>query len=232
MLRRLDDASDRQRAFLADATHELRSPLGSIRAQLEVAASRPAVQDWSAVAAGALVDVDRMTTLVTDLLVLARLDDATPSRDLFDLADLLQDTVSGTEWRVPVSVKGVRPLPVVGDETALGRVLTNLLANANRHATSRVVVRLAASGDVALVDVVDDGPGIAAADRDRVFERFTRLDAARSRDEGGTGLGLAIVRTAVRQHGGSVEVHDGDDGVGARLQVRLPLSRPRPGVRP
>ncbi|HZI96797.1 MAG TPA: ATP-binding protein [Actinomycetales bacterium] len=230
MLGRLDDASDRQRAFLADAAHELRSPLGSVRAQLEVAAARPGDQDWAAVAAGALADVDRMTALVADLLVLARLDGASPSRDTLDLADLVRDNVADGSWRVPVSVEGVAALPVVGDATALGRVLTNLLANATRHARSRVVVRLSASDGEAVVDVVDDGPGIDAADRERVFERFTRLDTARSRDEGGTGLGLAIVRTALRQHGGSVDVLDGDGGSGARLRVRLPLgvSRPRP----
>ena len=228
MLGRLDAAGERQRAFLADAAHELRSPLGSIRAQLEVASSRPDDQDWAAVAAGALADVHRMTALVADLLVLARLDGAPPSRDCLDLADLVRENASDGSWPVPVAVEGVGSLPVVGDVTALRRVLTNLLANASRHARSRVVVRLSATDDEAVVDVVDDGPGIAAADRDRVFERFTRLDAARSRDEGGTGLGLPIVRTAVRQHGGSVELLDGEGGAGARVRVRLPLSRPRP----
>lgn len=232
MLARLDDASDRQRAFLADAAHELRSPLGSLRAQLEVAADRPENQDWPSVAGGALVDVERMTALVTDLLVLARLEGAAPvSRVTLDLGELVRDNASRGSWRVPVEVQGAGALPVLGDGTALRRVVTNLLDNASRHARSRVVVRLSTEGSQAVVDVVDDGPGIAVADRARVFERFTRLDGARARDGGGTGLGLAIARTAVSQHGGSVEALDGDAGSGARLRVRLPLSPPRPDDR-
>lgn len=224
MLGRLDDASDRQRAFLADAAHELRSPLGSLRAQLEVAATRPTAQSWPDVVDGALLDVERMTALVADLLVLARLDGTGRSSHPLDLADLVRDTVSGRPWDVAVVVEGPAGLPVLGDTTALARVVTNLVENAVRHARSRVVVRLGAEGTDAVLDVVDDGPGIAPGDRDRVFERFTRLDEARTRGDGGTGLGLAIVRTAVTQHGGDVRVIDGDGGAGARLRVRLPLA--------
>lgn len=229
MLGRLDDASDRQRAFLADAAHELRSPLGSLRTQLEVAAARPDVQDWAAVVDGALTDARRMTALVADLLVLARLDGARRSQDPLDLTELVRHSVSIRAWDVPVTVEGSVSLPVLGDATALARVVTNLVENATRHARSRVVVRLGDDGDEAVLDVLDDGPGIALAERIRVFERFTRLDSARTRDDGGTGLGLAIVATAVTQHGGDVAVLDGDGGSGARLQVRLPLSPDAPG---
>lgn len=222
MLGRLDDASERQRAFLADAAHELRSPLGSLRAQLEVAAARLGDQDWPRVVEGALVDTGRMTALVADLLVLARLDGAERASDPLDLADLVSDVARSRSGAVPVTVEGATSLPVLGDAVALSRVVTNLVDNAVRHARTRVVVRLGTEGGTAVVDVDDDGPGIAPQDRARVFERFTRLDASRTRDDGGTGLGLAIVRTAVAQHGGDVRVLDGDGG--ALLRVRLPLA--------
>ncbi len=226
MLSRLDEAGDRQRAFLADAAHELRNPLGSVRTQLEVAAANPSAQDWAAVCRDALTDVERMSALVADLLVLARLDsggDAAPGREPVDLVRVAREALGSNGSGAEVALHGRSPVTVAGDARALSRVVANLLANATRHARSRVDVRVGVEGGDAVLDVVDDGPGIPPADRQRVFDRFTRLDAARARDDGGTGLGLAIVRAAVVQHGGTVEVLDGDGGVGATVRVRLPV---------
>lgn len=243
MLARLDAASARQRAFVADAAHELRSPLGSVRTQLEVAIAHPDGQDWEAVADGSLADVARMTALVDDLLVLARLDEGVGATRPVDVRELLEG-LQGPR-RVPVSVETTGALVVPGDPRALDRAFRNLVDNAARHASAGVVVGARRDGDEVVVDVADDGPGIGEPDRERVFERFTRLDEARHRDDGGTGLGLAIARAAVARHGGSLVARGRDDGrSGAVLHVRLPaapapppyaaatpLSRPRPAGR-
>jgi signal transduction histidine kinase len=220
MLGRLDAARQRQRSFVADAAHELRSPIASLRTQLEVAAhlGEPApIPDLA-------VEVDRLGRLVDDLLLLARADEGDPGlrrREPVELTGLLHEAVpAGT--RVPVSVAPSGPLWTAGDPTALRRVLDNLVANAVRHATSTVDLAVArAAPDRLVVTVTDDGPGIPAADRDRVFDRFTRLDDARTRDAGGTGLGLAIVRELVRMHSGTVTL--GDARPGLRVAISLPM---------
>jgi signal transduction histidine kinase len=219
MLDRLAAARARQRAFVADAAHELRSPLANMRTELEVAqriGDPPDIDDL-------LADVERLTRLVDDLLLLARADDA-PGQALartepVELGALLAATAERyTSARVPVKIIGGAPQWIDGDPQALGHVLTNLVDNAVRHAASRVTLALVPGG----FTVIDDGPGIAASDRERVFERFTRLDDARARDAGGSGLGLAIVRELVRRHGGTVTLADADPGV--RAQVRLPVA--------
>ncbi|GIF14561.1 signal transduction histidine kinase [Actinoplanes teichomyceticus] len=226
MLHRLDTARARQRAFVADAAHELRSPLTNMRTELEVAQRLPDDTDWPALADDLLTDVQRLSRLVDDLLLLARSDDgaarAVSGRlEQVDLGQLVGEVAA----RYP----GVRhdesaePLPLVAEPDALARVVANLLDNACRHRRSRVTVRTAASGAELLVVVTDDGPGIPAADRERVFDRFTRLDDARARDAGGSGLGLAIVRELVRRHGGSVTLGDAEPGL--RVEVRLPRAR-------
>ena len=165
---------------------------------------------------------------MVDLLELARLDDTPPQRAPLDLLDLVRGAVGD---RPGVCIDGAGPVPVTGDATALGRVVTNLVDNASRHAHTAVQVHVGADGDRARLDVRDDGPGVAADDRERIFERFARLDAARARDEGGTGLGLAIVRVVVTQHAGTVTAIARPDGLrGACLRVELPLSPP-PGAR-
>jgi signal transduction histidine kinase len=214
MLGRLSAARARQRAFVADAAHELRSPLANMRTELEVAqrlGDPPSVDDL-------LADVERLTRLVDDLLVLARADDAPglARKEQVDLVALLRETAehySGA--RVPVTVLDGAPQWTVGDPQALRHVLNNLVDNAVRHAASRVTLVPTVGGFA----VIDDGPGIAPDDRERVFERFTRLDDARARDAGGAGLGLAIVRELVRRHGGVVTLSDANPGV--RAQVRL-----------
>jgi signal transduction histidine kinase len=214
-------ARARQRAFVADAAHELRSPLANLRVQLEVAQHHgepPATDDL-------LADVDRLTRLVDDLLLLARTD-ASPSALTFTEVELdeLAREVAGRyrAARVPVRVSAATNGPqwILGDPAALQRILANLMDNAALHARSAVSVTVTQSTGHAMVIVSDDGPGIPAADRERVFGRFTRLDDGRTRDVGGSGLGLAIVRDLVGRHQGSV--HLGDANPGLSVTIRLP----------
>ena len=211
MVDRLDTARRRQRAFVSDAAHELRSPLTSLRTQLEVARRRgtalpPAALD------DLVAEAERLSGLVDDLLLLARLDETGSGHSAPVAVPALVDGLP-----VPVTVSAPAGVCVPGD---LRRVLTNLVDNARRHAT-RVQVAVDADRDEVVLVVTDDGPGIAPADRERVFERFTRLDDSRARDDGGAGLGLAIVRDLVRGHGGTVTLSDA--GPGLRVEVRVPL---------
>ncbi|MCW2879866.1 MAG: heavy metal sensor signal transduction histidine kinase [Sphaerisporangium sp.] len=223
MLARLEAADASQRALISDAAHELRSPLASIRLQLEVALGHPEGQEWPETAEGVLEDTFRLSRLAEGLLTLARLDERRPARrQPVDLGELIGAT-AGRYDEALVKVAAVQAAVVDGDAMDLGRVLVNLLDNAVRHAGSQVGVELHATRDEAVITVTDDGPGIPEADRERVFNRFTRLDSARSRDEGGAGLGLAIVRETVRAHGGSVDLEDASPGL--RAVVRLPLAR-------
>jgi signal transduction histidine kinase len=222
MLHRLDAARSRQRAFVADAAHELRSPLTNMRTELEVAQRLSDSTDWPALTADLLTDVDRLSRLVDDLLLLARADDdvTRPSRvtEEVELGQLLAEVAA----RYPAVgyERPAAPLTVVAERDALGRVVGNLLDNAVRHARSRVELTVAAEGAYRKISVRDDGPGIPAADRERVFRRFTRLDDARARDAGGSGLGLAIVRELVRRHRGTVTLGDAEPGL--CVVVRLP----------
>jgi signal transduction histidine kinase len=222
MLGRLDGARARQRAFVADAAHELRSPLTNMRTELEVAQRLADSTDWPALADDLLTDVQRLSRLVDDLLLLARADDSRPAvaADRVDVTEVVADA-AGRCPSPPVRLTAAAgPLWTVGDRDALLRVVGNLMDNAVRHAASSVTVAVTVEGPYLLVTVTDDGPGIPAADRERVFGRFTRLDDARARDAGGAGLGLAIVRELVRRHGGTVVLTDAEPGV--RAEVRLP----------
>ncbi|MFB9464808.1 sensor histidine kinase [Streptomyces cinereospinus] len=212
----LEASVDRQRRFVADASHELRSPIASLRTQLEVAAAHPELLDLD----GAVEDTVRLQRLAADLLLLARLDAGErPVGARVDLAELAREQAAG---RPGVSLS-VDPLDVAGSRGQLGRVLANLLDNAQRHARSAVSVTVRRDGGRAVLRVADDGDGVPAADRERIFERFVRLDAARSRDEGGAGLGLAIARDVAARHGGTLTVHDAPAG-GALFELRLPLA--------
>ncbi|MEV0587145.1 ATP-binding protein [Nonomuraea sp. NPDC050310] len=217
MLARLEEAEQRQRALVSDAAHELRSPLASIRLQLEVALGHPEGQDWRETAEGVLEDTLRLSRLAEDLLALARLDERGGSPARHDPVEL-HEVVKRVAERYPlVRVGRCDPVIVEGDELDLSRVLTNLLDNAVRHAATGVEVTLDASGRLT---VTDDGPGVPAEDMERVFHRFTRLDEGRGRDEGGAGLGLAIVRETVLAHGGRVHLEDAAPGL--RVVVALP----------
>jgi len=225
MLDRLAAVRGRQRAFVADAAHELRSPLASIQAQLEVAER---LGEGGTLPGELLVDVRRLAALVEDLLLLARSDADVrgPARVReLDAAALLHELAAAHEAdRVPVAVRAPGSLPVRVSPDELRRALDNLLTNAVRHA--RTAVQLSGrveDGEVVLM-VSDDGPGIGAADRDRVFERFTRLDDARARDGGGSGLGLAISRELVTRAGGRIELRSGEQGFALRAEIRLPVA--------
>ncbi|MGH3712968.1 MAG: sensor histidine kinase [Micromonosporaceae bacterium] len=225
MLTRLSASRARQRAFVADAAHELRNPLASLRTQLEVAQRHGAD---AATLADLLAETQRLGRLVDDLLLLARADDAGPAgaprAEPVELTELLATTVERlAEPRVPVVVQPGETVVVRGDARQLDRVLANLVDNAVRHAATRVTLAATSDGAYATVTVTDDGPGVPEADRERVFDRFTRLDDARDRDAGGAGLGLAIVRELVRLHHGTVQLRPRPDGLsGTTAEVRLP----------
>ncbi len=224
MLGRLQGAALRQRQFVSDASHELRSPVAAIRTDVEVALREGDGADWPAVGQAVLAEEERLERLLADLLVLAADDErgAGPPCEVDVVAVVRAEADRGRRVPVEVEVAGA-PGPVAGSADALGRVVANLLDNAARHAHDRVVATVEAPGDAPTVRVVvdDDGPGIPEADRERVFQRFTRLDDARTRDDGGAGLGLAVVRSIVTRHGGRVCAEAAPLG-GARLVVELP----------
>jgi signal transduction histidine kinase len=245
MLDRLAVSRTRQRRFVADAAHELRSPLASLHTQLDVAIATGSPPDNLDL----LFEVQRLTGLVNDLLLLARVDDAAPPpRELLELTTLTVEAADRYATQpIPVSVSSTGKVLVEASPAAVDRILRNVLDNAVRHARSAVEVTIGPAGEAgALVVITDDGPGIPIADREQVFERFTRLQDARDRDSGGSGLGLAIVRELIEQQGGTVRLGDaiedgaGDQGdgivhgdAGANSSgLRVELSFPPPGVRP
>ncbi|WP_344445176.1 sensor histidine kinase [Kitasatospora nipponensis] len=227
-LDRLESSGRRQRQFIADASHELRSPITVLRTQLEVAlaVADPALQPE--LIGGALEDTARLQQLAADLLLLARLDAAEPVPSAtVDLTALVRKAVAARRGdRLPVRAELAAPVEVAGSSLWLTRIVTNLLDNAQRFADQQVTVRLRteARQGLAVLEITDDGPGIPAADRERIFERFTRLDDSRSRDHGGAGLGLPIARDLAAHHGGTLTAEEAEDG--ARLVVRLPLAAP------
>jgi signal transduction histidine kinase len=217
----LEASVARQRGFVADASHELRSPIASLRTQLEVAAAHPGLLDVD----GAVEDVVRLQRLAADLLLLARIDagDRPPARPVA-FGRLVRDELDRRSGdRIPVQASIESDPRVAGVPGRLARVVGNLLDNAERHADGVVRLSLHEEGGMAVLRVADDGPGVPPADRDRIFERFVRLDDARSRDEGGAGLGLAIVRDLVLAHGGDVTAGEAPGG-GALFEVRLPAT--------
>ncbi|MGW1431103.1 ATP-binding protein [Streptomyces sp. NPDC002431] len=218
----LESSVERQRRFVADASHELRSPIASLRTQLEVAAAHPELLDLP----GAVADTVRLQTLAADLLLLARLDAGErPGGTRVDLGRLVREEVArrtGDRIAVTVSVPGGERFEVTGSRGQLARVLGNLLDNAERHARGAVAVGVRAAGrGGVVVSVDDDGAGVPPGQRERIFERFVRLDDARSRDDGGAGLGLAIARDVAVRHGGTLTVGEAREG-GARFELRLP----------
>ena len=195
-----------QKAFVADAAHELRSPLTSLLVHLEVAAAHPGAVDLPELLADLQAEAGRLSALTEDLLLLARLDDAPPVAGPIDL-------------RLVLGLEGP-PLRVIGEAAALKRLMDNVTGNARRYAQD-VRLTVSETADHVLVDVDDDGPGIPAADRERVFGRWVRLDGARARGDGGSGLGLSLAREIARAHGGELIVQDSPLG-GARLHLTLP----------
>jgi signal transduction histidine kinase len=224
MLDRLAAGRDRQRSFVADAAHELRSPLTSIRTQLEVAER---LGEGGQLPAELLVDVERLSRLVEDLLLLARADADTrgPARTVaVEVGALLREVAGRTPTRVPVTVRSEPAVVVLADPEELRRVVQNLVDNAVRHAASAVELRTEVSAERVRLLVLDDGPGLPAEERERVFERFTRRDDARSRDVGGTGLGLPIARELAARAGGTVALTDAAPPWSLQAVVELPVA--------
>ncbi|MFB6714100.1 sensor histidine kinase [Streptomyces sp. NPDC056358] len=217
----LEASVDRQRRFVADASHELRSPIASLRTQLEVGAAHPELLDVP----GAVADTVRLQALAADLLLLARLDAGErPGRTTLDLGALVHEEVSqrtGDRIAVAVSVPAFGGFEVTGSRGQLARVIGNLLDNAERHAERAVSISARVERGGVVVAVTDDGAGVPPDERERIFERFVRLDDARTRDEGGAGLGLAIARDVASRHGGRLTVEGAREG-GARFELWLP----------
>ncbi|MFD5398814.1 sensor histidine kinase [Streptomyces sp. NPDC127097] len=213
----LESAVERQRRFVADASHELRSPIASLRTQLEVGVAHPELLDVP----GAVEDTVRLQRLAADLLLLARLDAGErPGGARVDLAAMVREESSQRVGdRVPVRTGELASAEVAGSRGQLGRVLGNLLDNAQRHAVASVRVAVVREGEWAVLRVEDDGPGVPESERERIFERFVRLDDARARDDGGAGLGLAIARDVAVRHGGSLAVR-----TGSVFELRLPVA--------
>lgn len=225
MLDRLEGAHERQQRFVSDASHELRSPVASIRQHAEVALAHPGRASVTELAGTVLAEDLRIQALLDDLLLLARSDEHTlelrrrpvdVDAAVFDQARRLRG-IGGVE----VDTTAVAAGRIDGDAGSVHRVVRNLADNAARHAEAKVAFGLEQGGGWVVLTVDDDGPGVAVEDRERIFGRFVRLDAARARDGGGSGLGLAIVAELVRAHGGTVFATSGPLG-GARVEVRLP----------
>lgn len=216
----LQSSVERQRRFVADASHELRSPIASLRTQLEVGAAHPELLDVE----GAVEDTVRLQELAADLLLLARLDAGEkPGGGQVDLAALAREELSQrTRDRADVRMD-LKNVEVTGSRSQLARVLTNLVNNAQRHARSHVTVATRADGAWAVLEVSDDGSGVPEGERDRIFERFVRLDDARTRGDGGAGLGLAIARDVAARHGGTLTVEEAPGG-GALFELRVPAA--------
>lgn len=228
MLERVEHGYRARQRFVADASHELRSPLATIRQYAEVESAHPGASPPGELAEVVLSEGCRMQDIVEGLLLLARLDEGAAAGSAAGVVDL-DDLVIAEAQRVKVmgstavDGRGIGPARVLGDPRLLARAVRNLVDNAARHAASTIALTTAAGGGWAAAHVDDDGPGVPEHERERVFERFTRLDEARSRDAGGSGLGLAIVREIVHAHGGRVHVETGPLG-GARFTILLPAA--------
>jgi len=228
MLDRLESSASAQRRFVADASHELRSPLAALRATLEVAAAKPAVASWPSTLTDALDETTRLQRLVDDLLTLASMSERgrPQRREEVDLDEIIiheARSVNATS-RVRLDLTKVSGGRVLGDPDQLTRVVRNLLDNAQRHATNGIAVELRTERDDVVLSIQDDGPGIPNSERDRIFERFARLDEARTQDTGGTGLGLAITKEILTAHNATITIADSSRG--ARFEIRLPAAEP------
>ncbi|MEV0315457.1 sensor histidine kinase [Nonomuraea fuscirosea] len=230
-LGRLEGAVEQLRRFASTTSHELRTPIAGMRTQLEEALLYPDDVAAEDALRGALSTVGRLEAIVDDLLLLARLRAADPlPASRIDLGELVAAEVSARPSPVPIKVDTPAGLQILGSRIQLIRVLDNLLANAWRHAESAVTVSVGPAGDGVAVTVADDGPGIPPDQRERVFDRFVRLDDGRRRDPGGSGLGLAISRDIAHAHRGTLTVEDSPRG--ARFVLWLPLIGGGPATAP
>ncbi|MEV4836333.1 ATP-binding protein [Nonomuraea sp. NPDC049486] len=219
-LERLESAAERQRRFASDASHDLRSPITAMRTRVEEALLYPEEADWPRTGRELLDSLDRLQAIVTDLLMLAKLDAGAPGeREPLDLSEVARAEAARRRGKRVITTLQPGVL-VTGDRLRLSRLITNLVDNAERHAESTIIIAVRKDGE-AILEVLDDGAGIAPEDREVVFERFARLDASRNRDVGGTGLGLPIAREIAHEHGGRLTIEESDRG--ARFVLRLPL---------
>lgn len=229
-LERLEEAVIRQRRFVSDASHELRNPIAGIRAKLEVELSEPEPdpRDREQLLNGLLSDAERLENIVTDLLELARLDsDVAGEREPMDMCVLVAEEFSGRRYRVPVHIHSRGEAWVSGSRVRLVRLLTNLVANAERHARTRVDIAVDRDRDTVVITVHDDGSGIPESERERIFERFARLDESLERDPEGSGLGLAISREIAQAKGGTLVAGHSDLLGGAVFVLSLPTATAR-----
>jgi signal transduction histidine kinase len=225
MLARLEEGQIRERRFVSDASHELRSPVATIRQNAEVALAHPDGSSTEDLATLVLAEGLRLQRLVEDLLLLARMDEGASDarKAIVDLDDIVFAEIDRIEHSTDkrIDASRVSAARVLGDSKQLARLVVNLLHNAVQHANTAVAVSLYEEGREAILQVEDDGPGIPPSDRDRIFGRFIRREDARDRDSGGTGLGLAIVAEVAIHHGGTARALDSALG-GARFEIRLP----------
>jgi signal transduction histidine kinase len=223
MLVRLDEAAQRQRRFIADASHELRTPLAAIRTTVEVGMAHPDKAPWPMIAERTVEQATRLEELIHQLLVLAKADERQLAAhwSSVDLVQLLDNTVADLpRHQVVIDRRITGPLMTTGDPRDLERLFRNLIDNALRYASDRVTISAAVADGHVAVQIDDDGPGIPPDDRDRVFDRFVRLDASRHRDGHSSGLGLAIAREIARAHHGEIEI-GARPGGGTRAVVTL-----------
>jgi signal transduction histidine kinase len=227
MLARLESSISRQQSFVADASHELRGPLTRIRGELEVDLADSPDPEQRSILKGLLEEVVGLQHMVEDLLFLARADGRAAPKAFrgLDLDDLVLKEAKRIQsrQRVQVDLSAVSGAQVLGDVSQLARAIGNILDNAERHASTRINLSLDESEGVAILVIGDDGPGISDQDSERIFERFTRLDEARTAGTGGSGLGLAISKEIVERHDGTLTLLP-PAGLGARFEMRLPIA--------
>jgi signal transduction histidine kinase len=218
----LQETIERQRRFVFDASHDLRSPITGLLAELEDALAEPDI-DLRPVLPNLLRGAERLNEIVADLLELARLDTVTPATtEPVDLGRLVVEELEGCHLAANVRTRLDQQVVARASQVRLARLLCNLVSNAERHATSKIEIIVTADPPDAVLEVIDDGPGIAPVDREKVFERLVRLDDARRRDPGGSGLGLPIARAIAQSFDG--RLYAADHPTGARLVLRLPLA--------
>ncbi|MGD9792404.1 MAG: sensor histidine kinase [Acidimicrobiia bacterium] len=220
MLARLHESRDHERRFVSDASHELRSPLASMRAQLDIG-------EWPPHADGVRAEAVRLSHIVDDLMDLAKADEEAPTSTSSDLDDLVFEEAASLARtsQVRIDTTRVGAARLCGDRPALARLVRNLVENATSHAQTTVQVSLTSTDEHITLCVDDDGRGVEPCDRERIFERFARADDSRSRDTGGVGLGLAVVRATAARHRGTVQCEPSPLG-GARFVVTLPGGAP------
>jgi signal transduction histidine kinase len=226
MLARLEESAHRQRRFVADASHELRSPLAAIRTTLEVGLAHPDRAPWPTIAERAAQQSVRLEGLIQQLLVLARADERllAANQQPVDIGQLLHDIQASTlTHHIDLQLRVVDKAVTLGSPDHLGRLFRNVIDNAIRYATSSVLITASVTDTTVQVEIIDDGPGVPEEERERVFDRFVRLDSSRDRSTGTTGLGLAIAREIALAHHGQITLADSPHG-GARVLICLPLA--------